>query len=387
MKISSKIANYIKERKQAGKTVFLIYGGRRSTKTYSIMQYLLLRCYQSRTVVIVCGMTVPQLHEGCYQDAKNIIWSEPGFNGVFEICNSPMEIRCKLNGSRMVFSSFDNPEKAKGASCDIIYLNELNNFSYDQYINITCNAREAIFADWNPVSKFFIHDLFSEDEMCHMYWKDNPFLTQAQIAYFDKLKEQAERPDATQMDIYQYKVQYLGEYCGIDGEIFNRGNIHLVPVYPELHNITIFGDPSALRGADYFALCLGGLDCNTDLYVLDTYSINSGTPQMIVDKLYEWERNYDVKKCFIESNGIIGTVFLEQLQRDHRDLHPVYWFSRDSKFDRILSNYQNLTNHTFVLDTPQNNQFLQQVYDFSKKAEHDDNADALNSLWTSTHWH
>jgi hypothetical protein len=30
---------------------------------------------------------------------------------------------------------------------------------------------------------------------------------------------------------------------------------------------------------------------------------------------------------------------------------------------------------------------MEQVYDFSKKCEHDDNPDALNSLWTATHWH
>ena len=354
MRINSKVASYIKERKRQNKNVCILYGGRRSTKTYSILQYLILRCYNQHTTVLVAGMTVPQLREGTYQDCKDIIFNEPALAQAFEVHTSPMEIVCKMNGSRIVFSSFDDPQKAKGFSHDILFINEANLFTYDQYVNISVNTREMIFIDFNPVNKFWVHDLYTEDDM--------------------------------QMDIYQYKVQYLGEYCGIDGEIFNRSNIHLVPVYPELHNITIFGDPSALRGADYFALTLGGLDSNNDLYLLDSYSINTGTPQMIVDKLYEWEMNYDVKKLFIETNGIIGTTFLEQLQRDHRDLYPTYWFSHSNKFDRILSNYQNLTNHTFILDTPQNNQFLEQVYDFSKRAEHDDNIDSLNSLFTATHW-
>ena len=386
MRINSKVASYIKERKRQNKNVCILYGGRRSTKTYSILQYLILRCYNQHTTVLVAGMTVPQLREGTYQDCKDIIFNEPALAQAFEVHTSPMEIVCKMNGSRIVFSSFDDPQKAKGFSHDILFINEANLFTYDQYVNISVNTREMIFIDFNPVNKFWVHDLYTEDDMLKMTFKDNPFLSQAQIEYFEKLKQQAERPEATQMDIYQYKVQYLGEYCGIDGEIFNRSNIHLVPVYPELHNITIFGDPSALRGADYFALTLGGLDSNNDLYLLDSYSINTGTPQMIVDKLYEWEMNYDVKKLFIETNGIIGTTFLEQLQRDHRDLYPTYWFSHSNKFDRILSNYQNLTNHTFILDTPQNNQFLEQVYDFSKRAEHDDNIDSLNSLFTATHW-
>lgn len=387
MYINKKVADYIKSRKQAGKSICIIYGGRRSTKTYTIMQYLILRCYNEHTTVLVAGMTVPQLREGAYQDAKDIVFSEPALAAAFEVHTAPMEIVCKQNGSRIIFSSFDNPEKSKGFAHDLLFMNEANMFSYDSFVNISVNTREMVFIDFNPVKKFWVNDLYGEDEMLKMTFKDNPFLSQAQLEYFEQLKRQAERPDATQMDIYQYKVQYLGEYCGIDGEIFNRGNIRLVSVYPELHNITIFGDPSALRGADYFALTLGGLDCNGDLYLLDSYSINTGTPDMIVKKLYEWETGYDVKKCLIETNGIIGTVFLEQLQRDHRDLHPIYWYSHDSKFDRILSNYQNLTNHTYILDTPQNNEFLEQVYDFSKKAEHDDNIDSLNSLWTATHWH
>ena len=387
MKINRKIADYIKARKQAGKPVFIIYGGRRSTKTYSIMQYLILKAYNEHITILVAGMTIPQLREGTYQDAKDIIFNEPALMPCFEIHSSPMEVVCKHNGSRIVFSSFDDPQKAKGFSHSILFINEANLFTYDQYVNIAVNTTGEIFIDFNPVKRFWVHDLYTEEDMLKMTYTDNPFLSRQQLEYFEQLKRQAERPDATQMDIYQYKVQCLGEYCNLDGEIFNKANIRMVSVYPELHNITIFGDPSALRGADYFALTLGGLDSNNDLYLLDTYSINTGTPQMIVDKLYCWEANYDVKKCYIETNGIIGTVFLEQLQKDHRDLHPIYWYSHDSKFDRIVSNYQNLTNHTFILDTPQNNQFLEQVYDFSKKCDHDDNIDSLNSLWTATHWH
>ena len=386
MKICKKFADYVSKRKRAGQTVFLIYGGRRSSKSWSISQYLILRCYNSTTSVIVAGMTVPQLHEGIFQDMKNIIYGEPGFAGVFEIVNSPMEIRCRLNNSRIVFSSYDNPEKAKGAACDIIFINEVSSFTQEQWNNITCNAREAIFADWNPVKKFFINDLYSEEDMLKMTFLDNPFLTSQQLTYFQTLKEQAERPGATQFDIYQYKVQYLGEYCGVDGEIFNHSNIRLEETYPPLHHLTIFCDPSALRGADYFACCLGGLDSDNDLHILDTYSIHEGSPDMIVQKLTQWETNYDVRKLYIEINGIIGTTFYEQLQKHHPELHAIPWYSKANKFERITANYYNLCNHTFWYETPNVLEFLEQVYDFSSKCEHDDNIDSANSLWMASHF-
>lgn len=386
MKINRKIADYIKQRKQAGKTVCIIYGGRRSTKTYTIMQYLILRAYNEHLTILVAGMTVPQLREGAYQDAKDIIFNEPGLSQSFEIHTSPMEVVCKHTGARIVFSSFDDPQKAKGFSCNLLFINEANMFTYDQFVNISVNCREMTFLDFNPVNKFWVHDLYKEEDMLKLTFKDNPFLTQAQLDYFEQLRLQAEKPNATQMDIYQYKVQYLGEYCGLEGEIFNRSNIVLEKTYPHLHHITIFCDPSALRGADWFACTLGGLDDQGDLHIIDTYSINEGAPDHIIAKLTEWETQYDVRKLYIEINGIIGTTFYEQLQKNHPELHAIPWYSRANKFERITANYYNLTQHCFWLDTPNVTSFLEQVYDFSTKCEHDDNIDSANSLWMAVHF-
>ena len=59
------------------------------------------------------------------------------------------------------------------------------------------------------------------------------------------------------------------------------------------------------------------------------------------------------------------------------------WTSRTNKFERIIANYMNITKKVFFLENGANLSFLEQVYEFSEKCEHDDNIDSVNSLWNA----
>ena len=41
---------------------------------------------------------------------------------------------------------------------------------------------------------------------------------------------------------------------------------------PHLRNFQVFCDPSALRGADYFAACISAIDDNGDVWIVDTFT-------------------------------------------------------------------------------------------------------------------
>lgn len=386
MKINAKFAKYVKKRKKLGKSVCIVYGSRRSGKTYQILQYLLLRAYNEKLTILVAGMTLQQLRNGAFSDALNIIDSEPIFQAVYTSTTSPLCIKNRINGSVIIFSSFENPEKSKGLACDLGYLNEGNTFTKDILTSIRVNVREMLFIDFNPVKKFWVNELYEDEEWLKLTYQDNEFLTPAQLEYFEELRRNAEKPNASPLDIYLWEVNGLGNFCGITGNIFTRGNIVLVNEYPELHSIMAFSDPSALRNADYFASCLGGLDKENNLYILDSYSINNGTQDMIQNKLEQWADTYDLKRIYIETNGIIGTTFYEELRKKNRELPLASWTSRTNKFERIIANYSNLTNRTYFLNTGSNVSFLEQVYEFSEKCDHDDNIDAVNSLWNAQHF-
>lgn len=381
MIISRKFANYIKHLRENNKHIGIIYGGRRSGKTYNILQYLLLMAYNKKLRILIAGMTLPQLKNGAFLDAINII--DKDFSNVFEYNTNPMKITNKINGSSLIFMSFENPEKCKGYSCDLCYINEANIFSKDIFTSIRVNVRDLILIDFNPVKKFWINELYESEEWLKLNYKDNPFLSESQLDYFRELKYNAEKPNASSLDIYLWKVNGEGEFCGLSGNIFTRENIQITNSIPQLHNILIFCDPSALRGSDYFACSLGGLDSEKNLYILDTYSINTGATDNIISKLYDWSKNYDVKRIYIETNGIIGTAFYEDVQKNNRDLKIMPWYSRDNKFQRIVANYNNITKKIFFYETGNNLAFLDQVYEFSEKCEHDDNIDSINSLWAA----
>ena len=84
-------------------------------------------------------------------------------------------------------------------------------------------------------------------------------------------------------------------------------------------------------------------------------------------------------RIFVESNGIIGRDFFEFAQNS--DLPVDMWYSRGNKFERIVANYQNITHDVVFVRNGELPEFLDQVYTFDTRCEHDDNIDAVNSSY------
>lgn len=375
----SKIDTYIGKRFSEGKSTFVLCGGRRSGKTYSILKFLMLYCrINPNTIVNVASMTSEQGRLGAYADAKNIVSLASEIYKEVEIFSSPREIRFR-NGSRVHFNQYSNSETAKGIACDWLFLNEANNFSKQQYIDLKANVRKGTFIDYNPNIRFWVDDFFEEKDICKSTWKDNPYLTKAQIDYFEELKRLGDKPDANPVDRRNYNIYYLGIYDEIKGNIFNQDNITICDFSPKLKNYNVFCDPSALRGNDYFACVLSAVGEDGKVYIVDTFSINEGSRDVVFDKLKEWNCAFDIKGIYIETNGIIGIDFYEYCQ--NKNLAVFSWNSRGNKFNRIVANYQNIKEKLVFLKKENLGAFLDQVYDFSEKCEHDDNIDAVNSSY------
>ena len=378
------INDYIAKRIREKKPTFVLCGGRRSGKTYAVLNFLLAKCraYPSN-IVNIASMTAEQGRLGAYADCNNIIKANPSVYSNCIVLRSPREVRF-ANGSVMFFNSYADSETAKGIACDDLFINEANNFSLQQYTDLRANVREFTFLDYNPNIRFWVDEIFEPSEICRTTWKDNPFLTPSQLEYFADLKKMAERPEATSVDRRNYSVYYLGEYADIDGAIFTRANIRTEATLPHLRNFQVFCDPSALRGADYFAACISATDDNGRVWIVDTFSVNSGTREAVTRRLMEWCKAWDIRRVYIETNGLVGIDFYEFA--DNSGLPVEGWYSRGNKYQRIVDNYQNLTTQLVVLDTPENRAFLEQVYTFAEKCEHDDNVDALNSSFNLQRW-
>lgn len=381
----TKIDTYIGRRINAGKTTFVLRGGRRSGKTFGILKFLLLWCESYKgTVVNVASMTSEQGRLGAYADAKTIVSLAPDVFDDVEVLSSPRELRF-ANGSRIHFNQYSNSETAKGIACDWLFLNEANNFSKQQYTDLKANARLGTFLDYNPNVIFWVDDYFTDSDICDTTWRDNPYLTPAQLEYFADLKAQAERPDATAVDRRNYSVYYLGKYSEITGNIFNEDFFTWADALPyradgslALRKFRVFGDPSALRGADWFASVLVAEGDDGRVWLLDADSINVGAREAVVRTWQRWSTEWDVEACWVETNGIIGIDFYD-FASNGSGLDVRGWCSRGNKFERIIANYQNFRERLVLLDCDNVRSYMRQVYDFSERCEHDDNADALSS--------
>ena len=366
---------------KGGVRLFDFMGGRRSGKTWFILQKLIGRTIKG-DIVSVATMTENQGEMGAYADAIDIINGSPSVLPYVTLGKSPKVIKAR-NGGKMFFKSYTDPERAKGIKCDWLYINEANNFTKQQYIDLSASVRKGVFIDRNPNSRCWSEEMGFT--LIHSTWEDNKEnLTDVQKAWFANLKARAESPDATSVDRALYAMYYLGEYAEIDGAIFTRANIRLATELPHLRNFCVFCDPSALRGADYFAACISAIDDNGDVWIVDTFSVNSGTREAVTRRLMDWCKAWDIKRVYIETNGLVGIDFYEFA--DNSGLPVEGWYSRGNKYQRIVDNYQNLTTRLIVLDTPENRAFLEQVYTFAEKCEHDDNIDAINSAYNMQRW-
>ena len=373
---------------KSGVRLFDFMGGRRSGKTWFILQKLIGRALKGE-IVSVATMTENQVEMGAYADTLDILNGSPTAMQYLNIGKSPKVIKA-VNGGKIFFKSYTDPERAKGIKCDWLYINEANNFTKQQYIDLSASVRKGVFVDRNPNSHCWSEEMGFA--LIHSTWKDNEAnLTPTQLAWFAMLKERAEAPEATSVDRALYEMYYLGNYAEIDGAIFTRSNIRTAADLPRrdngdlaLRNFCVFCDPSALRGADFFACCLSATDDDGRVWIVDSFSVNSGTREAVTRRLIDWCKAWDIRRVYVETNGIVGIDFYDFASNSGLPVEG--WYSRGNKYQRIVDNYQNLTTKTFVHDTEANRAFLEQVYTFAEKCEHDDNIDALNSSFNLQRW-
>lgn len=381
MTINAKIADYFEKRIAQGASSFVLCGGRRSGKTYFACQFLLGKASQG-DVVNVASMTMEQGRLGAYADCETII--RTNYQSWWEIQKSPRQINAKYpadngNQGKLFFNSYADSETAKGVACDWLYINEANNFSKQQYIDLMANVRKGVIIDYNPNIKFWVDDFFSEQDICNTTWKDNEGnLSKPQLEYFYKLKELGDRPDASPIDRRNYLVYYCGQYAEIIGKVFSPMDIVKTDKLPtDLTNFVTFCDPSALRGADWFPIVTSAYsptECRT--YIVEVDSVNDGCRELQAKKLRDLSSKYDDLQIYIETNGIIGIDFYEYCINSELPINA--WYSRGKKFDRIVAQYEGIKNLQWH-ETDALDKFLEQVYDFDTKCEHDDNIDAVAS--------
>lgn len=234
-------------------------GGTSSGKTYNILLVIFMRLILSRQIAIVIGRDIPHLKKGALRDfTERILYDNPWMNAYIASYNKTERVFRFKNGSIMEFTSFKDPQSARGGRYDIAYFNEANGMSYELYFQIAARTKREIFIDYNPSEEFWVHDHLMADPKAVTFYSNfthNPYCPDVVKDYLFSLKHK---------DAELWKVYGLGK-TGIIQELIYR-NWKIVPEMPKNLKKRHYGMDFGY-GTSPTALVECGIQNERDLYV------------------------------------------------------------------------------------------------------------------------
>ena len=234
MEVTIQASNVFEQNYNASDKFIVNIGGTRSTKTYSILQTLIVKALQSQDplIISIVRKSFPSLKITAMRDFFDIIKQM----GLYDESNhSKQDNTYQLNNTLFEFFSIDNAEKKKGSKRDYLFVNEFNELDKEDWFQLSIRTTKQIFADMNPSEVFWFQDSLQHRSDCkiiHSTYKDNPFLPQSQIDEIERLQETDEQ---------YWQIYGLGQFAG---------NRQLVYQYQVCDNIPISAKMLAI-GCDF----------------------------------------------------------------------------------------------------------------------------------------
>lgn len=201
---------------QKGYTTASLQGSSRSSKTYSIVQWLIRLCYDvPNTTVSIVRKTMPALKRSVFRDFKDImldwgLWDKGKMNKSEFVFRFP-------NGSWIEFFSCEDEQKLRGSKRMILFVNEANEISFLEWQQLQMRTTKFSIIDYNPSfsEEHWINQVNAENKTC--FWvstyKDNPFLEQKVIDEIESLQWKNKS---------LWQVYGLGQRAIVEGLIFEH---------------------------------------------------------------------------------------------------------------------------------------------------------------------
>jgi len=180
-------------------------GGTRSGKTYNILVWLIFG-YASKNkgkTITVCRKTYPALRATSMRDFFDILKTNDLY---IEEDHNKSNSEYKFNDNLFEFISLDQPQKLRGRKRDVLFINEANEITFEDWQQLMFRTTEKAILDYNPSDEFhFIYDKIKTRVDADFFittYKDNPFLEPETIKEIERLKE---------VDLNYWKIYGLGE--------------------------------------------------------------------------------------------------------------------------------------------------------------------------------
>ena len=175
------------------KKIQLHQGSARSGKSFALLQFLIVKALQNDGLLIsVVRKTFPALRTSAIRDFKDILkglglWDDEKWMATEHTYTFD-------NGSVIEFFSTDSAEKLKGLRRDILWIDEANELTYEQYFQLAIRTTGKIILSFNPsfsVKHWILKEVQPGDD-CETFittYKDNPYLPLEQVRFIEKYRE------------------------------------------------------------------------------------------------------------------------------------------------------------------------------------------------------
>ena len=178
-------ATRIFQRNRDAKTRFVFnQGGTRSSKTYSLRQLVYFIALEgSNKIISVVSETMPHLKKGAMRDfflfmQKYDLYDPKSHNKSDNIY--------KIGTCIIEFFSADSSDKVHGPGRDYLFINEIQNLTYETFFHLAQRTNIRIYADYNPTHNFWVYPNFInepdyKDDLTYIHSTifDNPFVSEA----------------------------------------------------------------------------------------------------------------------------------------------------------------------------------------------------------------
>ena len=191
-------------------------GGTWSSKTYSILQALLLKLINGpgNEVCTVTADTFPALRLGAIRDFDSIL-AASGLASIIKAANFRYTF---FNGSIIEFRAFTSDYDARNGKRQYLFINEANNVEHEIARQLIMRTSKQVYIDFNPSAEFWAHQNYSADERAIWFYstyRENPFCPREIIDEIESYKHSA--PEL-------YRVFGLGKRGNFTGQVFGNVN-------------------------------------------------------------------------------------------------------------------------------------------------------------------
>lgn len=209
-------------------------GGARSTKSYSIAQILLQKFVtEPNKTILITRKTLPSLRLTAYKVFVDLLkdygyYNSCKHNKTNNSITYMVDPDDESTTSTVYFMSIDDPEKIKSTEFNYIFMEEANEFSFNDFFilhtrmsgHTTPDQPNKMFLALNPNEEFSWVNIRLRErndvEFIQSTYKDNPFLSKEYVKILTDLKD---------TDPTLYQIYALGEWATLPDKVYNRYSV------------------------------------------------------------------------------------------------------------------------------------------------------------------